>query len=291
MRLKSLIFIVLALGMAGLTAVLVNNWIQSQRAAMEAAMANAKRPKPTLQILVAKQDLSVGQFVRPEHLRWQAWPEGSLAPNYVVEGKRPLEDFVGGVVRQPIANGEPVTEGRVVSPGNSGFMAAVLQPGFRAVSVPVNVTSGISGFIFPGDRVDLILTHAVVQDPDEKAGNAERHASVTTLRDIRVLALDQKIDMKPGETAVARTATLEVTPKQVEMIAVLVEMGKLSLSLRSLARGEGEIEDAAAPEKSYTFDSELSGILPPIAFIGSTRRVVLMRGNKTDELKLPAVSR
>src|SRR5215831_2349787 len=121
--------------MAGATALLVRGWLEAQRAAMTPPPA---APAPVAQrgpeVLVAKVDLPVGSFIRPEHLRWQAWPEGSLAPTYVLQGRRPLEDFVGAVVRNPISAGEPVTEGRVVVPGNSGFLAAVLQPGMRAVS-------------------------------------------------------------------------------------------------------------------------------------------------------------
>src|SRR6185369_4907798 len=108
--------------------------------------------------------------------------------------------------------------------------------GYRAVSVPVTVTSGISGFVFPGDHVDVLLSHNLPMPVD---GGLERRAAVTVLRDIRVLALDQKVDMKPGEAAtVPRTATIEVTPKQSEIVTVVVEMGKLSLSLRSLQRDE-----------------------------------------------------
>jgi pilus assembly protein CpaB len=300
MRLKSLLLIVVALVVAGFTAYMVRNWLEAERAAALRAMQN--KPAPAIaatQVLVAKSNLPVGTFLRPEHLRWQAWPEASLSPAYVVQGKKQLEDYVGSVVRVPVAAGEPITDGRVVSPGNSGFLAAVLKPGYRAVSVPVTVTSGISGFVFPGDHVDLILTHSV---PGEVEG-IERRAGVTVLRDIRVLALDQKLDMKPGEAAVARTATIEVTPKQSEMVAVLVEMGKLSLSLRSLAREEAVPPDEAEgnpdaihqvdlkqpesiklkPEqpagKTFTLDTEVSGLM-------SVRRVTVIRGGASEDVRV-----
>lgn len=297
MRLKSVLLVAVALVLAGFTAYMVRSWLDAERAAAARAMANRPQqaPQPVgTQVLVAKGDLPVGTFLRPEHLRWQPWPSASLQPSYAVEGQKRLEDYVGAVVRLPVASGEPITEGRVVSPGNSGFLAAVLKPGSRAVSVPVTVTSGISGFIFPGDYVDLILTHKV---PEEIEG-VERRAGVTVLSNIRVLALDQKVDMKPGETTVARTATIEVTAKQSEMVAVIVEIGKLSLSLRSLAREQqpadmdpmiqpvdlgnaGRAKDNVAlpPERTFTLDTEVSGLL-------SVRRVTIMRGGKTDDVRV-----
>jgi pilus assembly protein CpaB len=295
MRLKSILLVVVALVLAGFTAFMVRNWLDAERAAAARAMAN--RPQAPqqvgVQVLVAKRDLPVGTFLRPEHLRWQAWPEASLSPAYAVEGKKKPEDFVGAVVRLPIASGEPITDGRVVAPGNSGFLAAVLRPGYRAVSVPVTVTSGIAGFVFPGDHVDVLLTHNLPQPVD---GGLERRAGVTVLRDIRVLALDQKVDVKPGENGVPRTATIEVTPKQTEIVAVVVEMGKLSLSLRSLQREEpllpendpfqqvdlSTIEkknDQDFPDRSFTLDSEVSSLL-------SVRRITIMRGGKAEEMRV-----
>lgn len=301
MRLKTVLLIVVALVIAGFTAFMVRSWLNAERAAALRAMQQKQQGPQVagVQVLVAKSDLPVGTFLRPEHLRWQAWPEANLSPAYAVEGKKKIEDFVGSVVRLPIASGEPVTEGRVVSPGTSGFLAAVLRPGYRAVSVPVTVTSGISGFVFPGDRVDVLLTHAV---PQSKATEGVEHrAGVTALRDIRVLALDQKVDIKPGEAAVPRTATIEVTPKQSEIVAVVVDMGKLSLSLRSLARDEpppsendkvqtfdlktdnDENEKAELPiasGRTFTLDSEVSSLL-------SVRRVTVMHGNKkVEELRV-----
>ena len=245
MRLRSLIAIVAALVIAGGAAFVVRGWMQAERAALARAAADANRTKPTQKVLVAKADIGRGQFIRPEHLRWQSWPEDGIAQNYVLEGKRPLEEFVGAVARDPIGGGEPVTDSRVVQPGSGGFLAAVLQPGMRAVSVPVTATSGISGFVFPGDRVDLILTHVLPKE-ENRTSSIERRASETVLRDVRVLAIDQKVEGKPGEALVAKTTTLEVTPKQSEVIAVAVDMGKLSLALRSLAAHDQEAQPRTA---------------------------------------------
>jgi pilus assembly protein CpaB len=293
MRLKSILLVVVALVLAGFTAFMVRNWLDAERAR---AMANRPQQAPApagVQVLVAKRELPVGTFLRPEHLRWQVWPQASLSPAYAVEGKKKIEDFVGAVVRLPIAQGEPITDGRVVSPGNSGFLAAVLRPGYRAVSVPVTVTSGIAGFVFPGDHVDVLLTHNLPMPVD---GGLERRAGGTVLRNIRVLALDQRVDVKPGEAAVPRTATIEVTPKQSEIVAVVVEMGKLSLSLRSLQRDEPlapeddpfqQVDLSTAekrngeefPDRSFTLDSEVSSLL-------SVRRVTIMRGGKAEEMRV-----
>jgi pilus assembly protein CpaB len=298
-RAKSLLLILVAIAMAGATALLIRGWLEAQRAAM------APRPAPQApvtrgpEVLVAKVDLAAGQFIRPEHLRWQPWPEGSLAPAYVVQGRRPLEDFVGAVVRFPISAGEPVTEGRVVVPGNSGFLAAVLQPGMRAVSVAVNPTSGISGFVFPGDRVDLILTHNLPREP----GDDNRRGAATILQDIRVLALDQRIDSQPGQAIVARNATFEVTPRQGQIIAVAAEIGRLSLSLRSLAREEAANENepagadgkpaqavAAVPgaigaDQPYVLDSDATPLLPPPNVQRDTPGVTVFRGRATERVR------
>ena len=295
MRLKSILLVVVALVLAGFTAFMVRNWLEAERAAAARALANRPQQQQPVgvQVLVAKRDLPVGTFLRPEHLRWQVWPEASLSPAYAVEGKKKMDDFVGAVVRLPIASGEPITDGRVVAPGNSGFLAAVLRPGYRAVSVPVTVTSGISGFVFPGDHVDVLLTHNLPQPVD---GGLERRAGLTVLRDIRVLALDQKVDVKPGENGVPRTATIEVTPKQTEIVAVVVEMGKLSLSLRSLQREEPLLpendpfqqvdlstfdkkNDETLPDRTFTLDSEVSSLL-------SVRRITIMRGGKAEEMRV-----
>ena len=158
------------------------------------------------------------------------------------------------------------------------------------------MTSSISGFVFPGDHVDLLLTHTMPQ----RVEGLERRATVTVLRDIRVLALDQKVDVKPGEAGVPKTATFEVTPKQSEIIAVVVEMGKLSLSLRSLQRDEPlrpeddpfhtvdlstddddreTKRESDFPERSYTLDSEVSGLL-------AVRRMTIMRGAKSEDMRV-----
>jgi pilus assembly protein CpaB len=237
MRARTLILLVVALVLAGGTTMMARVWLASQRAVKQAAAPIAV-PTPAKSVLIARSPIERGQILKPGDFAWEQWPENGIDKNYILLGTRTPETYSGWVAKQPIAAGEPVTEAEIISPGNRGFLAAVLHPGMRAVSVPVNVTSGISGFVVPGDMVDLIDTYSVQDRPvpgQQTSGPLLDHKiSETVLRDIRVIAIDQKLDSKPGEATVAKTATFEVTPKQSEIIALANEMGKISLSLRSL---------------------------------------------------------
>src|SRR5471032_904431 len=267
MNSKRVVFLLLAVIVAGLTAFMARAWLQSERAAVmaQAGLRHEAAPAaaPTLQVLVARNPVHTGQIVKPDDLRWQSWPEGSLAPTYIVEGKRPLSDFVGAVARVPIDAGEPVSEGKLVFAGTRGFMAAVLQPGARAVSVPVTATSAVSGFIYAGDRVDVLLTHVL------NTQDGQHNATETVLRNARVIAMDQKLDFSPGDKPdVAKTATLELTPKQSEIVTLAVKMGDLSLVLRSLQENMEEGADPALadtapaqPGDSYTRDAQVSRLI------------------------------
>ena len=136
-------------------------------------------------MLVADADLPAGIFVKPQHLRWQRWPTDDVPESYVLKGVRSDDEMIGAVVRRRIAMCEPLTDGGVVKPGERGFLAAVLEPGMRAVSVPVTPASANSGLIFPGDRVDLILTQSLVESESE---GSVRRVSETVLSDIRIIA-------------------------------------------------------------------------------------------------------
>jgi pilus assembly protein CpaB len=252
MSFRRLLFVLAALCVSGTTVLIGRVWLGEPRQIVE-----SKAPTPTKEtrVLVAAGSLSAGQFVRPENVRWQAWPNDDISAAYHIEGKERIEDFVGSVVRAAIGDGEPVTDNRIVRPGDRGFMAAVLTPGDRAVTVTVNVSSGLAGFVFPGDRVDLLLTMAVTAEGSKQ----QRHAAETLLTNVRVLAVDQRSDDQSKEVVVAKTATLEVTPKQAETIAVATELGNLSLSLRSVGRTDG---DQPAPY-SHTWDSEATHLIDP----------------------------
>src|SRR5882724_7868570 len=262
MRARTLILFVLALVLAGGTAMLVRSWLAQPAAVAEAAPVV---PPPILQksVLVARGPITRGQILKPADLAWQPWPEAGLGRAYIQAGTKTIEDFAGWVARDPFVPGEPVSEAKIVAPGSRGFLAAVLRAGMRAVSVPVTATSGISGFVFPGDQVDILVSETL---PGSGSNGATRKGAETVLHDVRVIAVDQKLDSKGGEAIVAHTATLEVTPKQSEIIAVASEMGKLSLSLRSLVAAPGEElagdSPGAARSGTFTLDSEVSQLLP-----------------------------
>jgi pilus assembly protein CpaB len=297
MTLRSVLLLLLAAAAAGFTALYARGWLEAQRTAQleeSVDLMPAGQAFSATLVLVAKETLPAGAFVKAENLRWQAWPEEGVDEAYVVKGKRSPEDFAGAVVRGTIGSGQPITEDRVVHPGDRGFLAAVLEPGKRAVSVPVNATSGISGFVFPGDWVDVILT-VRLRGKDEEGEGTTRFFSETLLSDIRVLAIDQTVENVEGEATVAKTATLEVTPKQAEKIALALEMGSLSLSLHSLARDRllmgGEATDLLASgsdaesRRSYTLDTDVyymrEALFGPAA--GAPRKQVnVLRGDKAE---------
>lgn len=260
MNLRTVVLLVVAVATAGMTAFYAKNWIAEQRAALLAENKPAEQnvqKMPTKEVLVAGEDLSTGTFLKPNHLKWQSWPEDSIPKDYITRDEFKKEDFEGAVTRNHLFANEPITEVRVIHPGEQGFLAAVLDPGKRAVSVPVDATSGIAGFVFPGDIVDVILTFRVGVKEEESNAGQTRYFSETLLRKVRVLAIDQQVDTEDGRAKVAKTSTLEVTGKQAEKVALALEMGSLSLSLRSLARDTGEIAALANVENEVDGEGEV----------------------------------
>ncbi|MBT3238020.1 MAG: Flp pilus assembly protein CpaB [Rhodospirillaceae bacterium] len=275
MSLKNILFLIAAFAVSGITALMANNWINAERASFKALATPAERQETT-EVLVATEELRAGSFVRAAKLKWLPWPEDGIADGYVVKGKREIKEFEASVVRNALTPGQPITDALVVHPGDRGFLAAVLNVGNRAVSVPVNATSGISGFIFPGDRVDLILTSKF----NAKGGDGEsraRYVSKTLLTGLRVLAIDQKTESKDGEVSPAKTVTMEVTPKQAEKVAVGMAMGNLSLSLQSLARND--VAFAETRPSGFTLDTEVNSLVA-----GSTGggQINVLRGDKAE---------
>ncbi len=298
MSIRNILLILGALFMMGGTAFVAKNWLDAQRAPVQVAGEVEAPPAPVLTyVLIAKSDIPLGTFLQQEDLEWQAWPDDGLAESYLIQDAFDETTLIGSVARQNISAGEPITQGRMVAPGDRGFLAAVLKPGFRAVSIEVDATSGIGGFVFPGDRVDLILSHTIQDSSLED--RTERRASETILTNVRILAVDQTTDnTTESEPSIADTATLELSPRQAEMIATVRDMGQLSLSLRSLikddeelqrlSRGEAPLEEPE-PEKgrTYTWDSDVS-VLVPRPGIGETK-VVVARGSEVEELDIEVV--
>ena len=261
MRARSIVLVIMALLFAGGAMLLSRAWLSSQTQ----VAAPVAAPVPTTSVLVAHDGMVLGQIIKPTDLVWQAWPEGDVNKGYILQGTRNPADFGGWVVRSPLGKGEPVTDDKIVAPGDRGFFSAVLRTGMRAVSIAVDATSGIAGFVFPGDQVDILLTHTLPAD-----GNAAHRATETLLQDVRVIAIDQKVSNKQAEPVLVHNVTVEVTPKQSEIIAVATAMGKLSLSLRSIARNtEGtEVDppddDASVNDRkhqTFTLDNQASRLL------------------------------
>jgi pilus assembly protein CpaB len=242
---KKIALLVGALLFAGLTAFMAKNMFAG--ASAPAANAAAMPAKPNgPQILVATRALQVGTIVGPDSYRYQPWPKELVEGAYFLKGKFEVDSLNGTVVRSPVTAGQPLTQGALVKPGDRGFLAAALGPGMRAVTIKTTSQSGVAGFIFPGDRVDLILTQEI-----EGKGSADDLAvSETILRNVRVLATDQRTvstDEK-GEQIVKvfTSVTLEVTPRIAEKVVVAQSMGKLTLSLRSIADNAADLERAIA---------------------------------------------
>jgi pilus assembly protein CpaB len=283
-----MLFLLIALIASGSTIVVGRMWLQGQRTTPTVA-ANAPMNGPM--VLVAKGNVPTGFFLRPENLRWVHWPENGLAPSYVTDAKRKLEDYVGAVVRVGLSDGEPITDTRVVRPGERGFLAAVLTPGFRAITVNVTPSSGLAGLVFPGDRIDLVASFKVeFQGKQDGASHPPRFASETVESNLRVLAVDQRVDDQNKDVVVAKTATLEVTPKQAEIIAIVAEVGKFSLSLRSMAQ-EDEPSVADKDLTSYTWDNEAARMLPPPGTSGNGKTISIVRGSEVKEVEMPRSTR
>jgi pilus assembly protein CpaB len=205
---------------------------------------------PTRGVLSAKLVLPSGHFLQPGDFDWTEMPVNLLRPEFVVRGTDNPDQLLSAVLLREIGKGETIQRGDLVSPSERGFLAAVLPPGKRSVSVAVDEVTGSAGLIFPGDRVDVIVTH-ISTDRDDPGRSV---VGETILRDIRVLAVDQAMkgptEAAPGgggdagapRPVPARTVTLEVSPREAEKLSVGVSLGRLCLALRGLKR-DGEKED------------------------------------------------
>ena len=275
---RRVILPIMALLLAGAATFAARGWLERDEPAR--AAAEPAKPEAAKAVLVAAADLAVGSFVQAESLRWQEWPDVVVPASYLVRGQADESSFVGAVVRQPLTAGEPVTATAVVKPGDRGFLAAVLEPGMRAISVPIDEAAGNAGLVLPGDRVDLILTQTVNVDNDPAGA---RRVSETVLEDLRVIAMGRRLTSGEGEEGQAsRTATLEAPPAAVERIALAGELGKLALSLRSLAAAgdTGVVERA----RRFTWDTEASPALRPENQQRTTLSV--MRGDKLETVTI-----
>ena len=185
-------------------------------------------------VLTTNRDLVVGEILTPEDLQWIDWPEKGLNISFFMQEQTPdaISTISGSVVRTPFYQNEPILPQKIVQKGDTGYMAALLNPGMRAISVEISAESASGGFILPNDRVDVIMNYN--EESAEENGET-RIVTVTVLENVRVLAIDQKFrETDTGESAVGRVATLELSPEDAELVTLVSNKGQLTLALRSL---------------------------------------------------------
>ncbi len=192
----------------------------------------------TVDVLVAKSDIGLGQSVTADDLQWQTWPAATASNNFIRRNERPeaTTEIAGSIARAPIIAGEPIREPKLVKANGSGFMAAILPTGMRAVSTEISPETGAGGFILPNDRVDVILSRRLKNPDRTDSASPDIVVSEIILANVRVLAIDQAPKEKDGQNAVVgRTVTLELGPEQTATLAAARQAGTLALALRSIA--------------------------------------------------------
>ena len=252
MNTARIVVLVIALGAGGVAAYLASGYQNAPAPVLPVA-----EKLPTVEVLVAKNDIGLGQAVKPEDLQWQVWPAATASNAFIRRDSRPdaQTEIAGSIARVPLMQGEPIREQKLVRAEGSGFMAAILPSGMRAVSTEISAETGAGGFILPNDRVDIVLTRRL-KNPDTSGatGGNDLILSEVILTNIRVLAIDQAPKEKDGQTAViGKTVTLELKPDQVATLSAARQGGTLQLALRSIADAkavEDPIEDRAA-KRSY----------------------------------------
>jgi pilus assembly protein CpaB len=230
MNTARIVVLIIALSAGGVAAYLMRGYDNNKPAPAEPVAQ-----LPTVDILVAKSDIPLGQSVKPEDLQWQTWPASTASGSFIRRGDRAdaMKQLTGSIARVPFIAGEPIREQKLVKADGSGFMAAILSTGMRAISTEITPETGAGGFILPNDRVDVLLTRRD-KNPD-RAGPDVSHSEII-LTNIRVLAIDQAPKEKDGtNTLVGKTATLELKPQQSILLAAARQAGTISLTLRSIA--------------------------------------------------------
>jgi pilus assembly protein CpaB len=255
----ALLVALLALFAAGITALLARSWLDK-------AGTHAPAQVPSAEVLVVARDLPAGSALKSDDLRYDSWPLANLSPrlirrNGVEDGRAAYE---GKIARRQLLAGEPLSDEAVAKRDDSGLMASLLAPGMRAVSIAVTGSSAVSGFITPGDLVDVVVAADLARTMEGKTpvptDRLMRYAAETVLRDIKVLAIDQQVARAADGGAVqGKTATVAVTPKQAEILTVAGLLGPLQLVLR------GKSADPVPPAHDYAGDMETSLALHSLA--------------------------
>lgn len=243
-----ILVLLVALGAAGMAALLLGGFFGTKSKAVAAAGPIVEMTE----VLVAAKGIDVGHAILADDLKWQKWPKDALSAPFITKDANPagLETMVGAVARTVLFTGEPATVAKLVRAESSNFMAATLQPGMRAVAVEIKEETGAGGFIVPNDRVDVVVTVE-----GQTSEGSKRVMSRTLLQNIRVLAVGQTFRDSggasdaavEGQNASAKTATLEVSPAEAELLQQGAEAGKLSLALRGITGADTPIAALRVP--------------------------------------------
>jgi pilus assembly protein CpaB len=239
MKTARIVVLTIALGAGGVAAYLARG---TDTASPEPPVVQL----PTTEVLVAKSDIGLGQTVKAEDLLWQTWPAATVSNSFIRNDSGDgMQAVIGSIARSPFIAGEPIREQKLVKANGSGFMAAILPTGMRAISTEITPETGAGGFILPNDRVDVILSR---REKNADGRGADVVNSEILLANVRVLAIDQAPKEKEGQNAVVgKTVTLELKPEQAETLARARQTGTLQLALRSIADAN-MIENASDQE-------------------------------------------
>jgi pilus assembly protein CpaB len=230
MNTARIVVLAIAIGAGGIAAYLASGSDNKPAPAQPTAQL------PTVDVLVAKGEINLGQTVKADDMQWQTWPTASASNNFIKRNDRPdaPNQLAGSLARGAFMAGEPIREQKLVK-SNSGFMAAILPSGMRAVSTEISAETAAGGFILPNDRVDVLLTQHLKNSDPHGSQQDIVHTQVV-LRNVRVLAIDQAPKEKDGQnTVVGKTVTLELKPDEATTLAASRQAGTLSLALRSIA--------------------------------------------------------
>ncbi len=251
MKRAQLIGIAIA-GTAGLLAFMMIQSVMNQAPIEKTVEVHVK----SSDVLVANADIGLGQVANETLLRWQPWPEDTANTGFVTKAANPnaIAQYTGAIARAPILAGEPITNQKLVKPGQGGILAAILPAGMRAVATKIKDETAVAKLILPNDRVDVILIRRT-----RGRNGVDEYVSDTLFRNVRVLAIGQQIDTKDSKKTAdgnANTATLELTPRQSELLALANSMGEISLSLRSISDLEA---DGTGPIAGDDLDKNKNG--------------------------------
>src|SRR5664279_5688301 len=260
MNTARIVVLTIALGAGGVAAYLASGSDNKPAATEPVAQ------RQTVDVLVAKCDIGLGQTVTPEDMQWQTWPAATASNSFIRRSERPdaTTQIAGSIARAPFLAGEPIREPKLVKANGSGFMAAILPTGMRAISTEISPETGAGGFILPNDRVDVILSKR--EKNADRPGAADVANSEIIMANVRVLAIDQAPKEKDGQNAVVgKTVTLELKPEQSEALARARQSGTLSLALRSIAdlNAAETRSDDQAPKRGESVNVVRYGVSSP----------------------------